>query len=96
MERVHCHNLQIVYKWETVSFHLNRELESTAASLLSVFVNNTVRDNRRLEGILQKKRINDNSEGLDYVNVKWNFTVTVSEIDLPRGENVTQYIITTC
>lgn len=43
-EKVYYHNLQIIYKRETISLHLDRELESVATFLLFVlfvFVNNT-------------------------------------------------------
>lgn len=36
--KVYYHNLQIIYKRETISLQLNRELNSATASLLSVLV----------------------------------------------------------
>lgn len=44
-EKVYYHNRQIIYKRETISLQLNRELNSAAASLPSVLfvsVSNTV------------------------------------------------------
>lgn len=57
-QKVYYWSLQIVYKRETISLHLNRELDSAAASLLSIlFVNNTMSEDRWLDVIVLKKRL---------------------------------------